>query len=191
MRKKYNQKEFDQVLDNFFKTYQDRGMKKWQGMMLSDHTATINRDNQQRAVVYSKKPTMSEEQSSELLMTAYANHRQVAVQLKELDVEGHIQPDIVGFVEGYHIDEIMISENWVDLSNINKVDMRGYDRINFGRVIFPNFFLLCYKNHFGMFLQWFFMRYPKRYPSSSALIYLKALNAFKTIFIHNNIYRKL
>lgn len=123
MRKKYNQKEFDQVLDNFFKTYQDRGMKKWQGMMLSDHTATINRDNQQRAVVYSKKPTMSEEQSSELLMTAYANHRQVAVQLKELDVEGHIQPDIVGFVKGYHIDEIMISENWVDLSNINNVDM--------------------------------------------------------------------
>lgn len=123
MNKKYNQKEFDQILDNFFKTYQDRGMKKWQGMMLSDHTATINRDNQQRAVVYQKKPTMTEEQSSELLMTAYANHRQVAVQLKELDVEGHIQPDIVGFVEGYHVDEIMISGEWVDLSNINNVDM--------------------------------------------------------------------
>ena len=123
MRKKYNQKEFDQILDNFFKTYQDRGMKKWQGLMLSDHTAAINRDNQQRAVVYSKKPTMSEEQASELLMTAYANHRQVAVQLKELDVEGHIQPDIVGFVEGYHIDEIMISGEWVDLSNINNVNM--------------------------------------------------------------------
>ncbi|MCO6530340.1 MAG: hypothetical protein J6588_00650 [Lactobacillus sp.] len=123
MRKKYNQKEFDQILDNFFKTYQDRGMKKWQGLMLSDYTAAINRDNQQRSVVYCKKPTMSEEQASELLMTAYANHRQVAVQLKELDVEGHIQPDIVGFVEGYHIDEIMISGSWVDLDNINNVDM--------------------------------------------------------------------
>ena len=69
MRKKYNQKEYDQILDNFFKTYQDRGMKKWQGLMLSDHTTAINRDNQQRAVVYSKKPTMSEEQASELLIT--------------------------------------------------------------------------------------------------------------------------
>ena len=98
-------------------------MKKWQGMMLSDHTTTINRDNQQRAVVYSKKPIMTEEQASELLMTVYANHRQVAVQLKELDVEGHIQPDIVGFVECYHIDEIMISGEWVDLSNINNVNM--------------------------------------------------------------------
>lgn len=46
MRKKYNQKEFEQILENFFKTYQDWGMKKWQGLMLSDHTAAINRDNQ-------------------------------------------------------------------------------------------------------------------------------------------------
>ena len=66
---------------------------------------------------------MTEEQASELLMTAYANHKQVAVQLKELDVEGHIQPDVVGFVEVYHIDEIMISGNWVNLSNMNNVDM--------------------------------------------------------------------
>lgn len=123
MKKKFNQKEFDQILDDFFKTYQDRGMKKWQGLMLSDHTAAINRDKQQRAAFYSKKSTMSEEQASELLMTAYANHRQVAVQLKELDVEGHIQPDIVGLVEGYHIDEIMISGKWVDLDNINNVNM--------------------------------------------------------------------
>lgn len=123
MHKKYSQKEFDQVLDDFFKTYQDRGMKKWQGLMLSDHTVAINRSKQQIAKIYQKKPTMSEEQSSELLMTAYANHRQVAVQLKELDIEGHIQPDIVGWVEGYHVDEIMISDSWVELSNINNVDV--------------------------------------------------------------------
>ena len=91
--------------------------------MLSDHTAAINRSKQQIAKVYYRKPTMSEEQASELLMTAYANHRQVAVQLKELDVEGNVQPDIVGFVEGYHVDEIMISGEWVDLDSINNVSM--------------------------------------------------------------------
>lgn len=79
--------------------------------MLSDHAAAINRSKQQIAKVYYRKPTMSEEQASELLMTAYANHRQIAVQLKELDVEGNVQPDIVGFVEGYHVDEIMILVN--------------------------------------------------------------------------------
>lgn len=58
---------------------------------------------------------MSEKRASELLVMAYANHSQVAVQLKELDIEGNIQPDIVG---GYHIDEIMISGEWVNLNNI-------------------------------------------------------------------------
>ena len=93
--------------------------------MLSDHTATINRDNQQRAVVCCKKPTMSEVQASELLMASYANHRQVAVQLKELDLEGSNQPDITGFVEGYHINKIMIFGKWVVLYNINNVNMQN------------------------------------------------------------------
>ena len=121
MKKKFNQKEFDQILDDFFKTYQDRGMKKWQGLMLSDHTAAINRDKQQIAKVYQKKTTMSEEQASELLMTAYANHRQVSVQLKELDIDNRVQPDIIGHVQGYFLDKIVISGSEIELSNINHV----------------------------------------------------------------------
>lgn len=42
--------------------------------MLSDHTAVINRDNQQRKVVYSKKPTVSKEFASKLLIMAYVDH---------------------------------------------------------------------------------------------------------------------
>lgn len=47
----------------------------------------------------------------------------MSVQLKEIDVEGHIKQDIVGFVDGYHIDEIMISGKWVDLANFNNASM--------------------------------------------------------------------
>ena len=121
MNKKFNQEEFDQILDNFFKTYQDRGMKKWQGFFLSDHTATMNKDNRQRSIIYHKKEPMTVEEVGKILMNAYANHRQVSVQLKELDIEGKVQPDIVGFVQGYQIDEIVISGIWIDLNNINNV----------------------------------------------------------------------
>lgn len=121
MSKKLNQREFDQILDNFFKTYQDRGMKKWQGFFLSDHTATIKKDEAKRATIYRKKKPMSVVSVSKSLFKAYANHRQVAVQVKELDIEGNIQPDIVGFVQGYQANEIMISNTWVDLDNINHV----------------------------------------------------------------------
>ena len=40
--------EFDKIVEEFFRTYQDRGMKKWAGFYLSDHTAKINRDKKRR-----------------------------------------------------------------------------------------------------------------------------------------------
>lgn len=58
-------------------------MKKWQGFMLSDHIATLNRDKEEKAKIYSEKYTMSETEVSEILLQAYANNKVVAVQLKE------------------------------------------------------------------------------------------------------------
>lgn len=115
--------DFDKTVNDFFKNYQDRGMTKWQGMMLSDHVATMNRDNRNRSKVYKMKKTMSQEEVSELLMAAYANAKPVSIQLKELDPEGRVQPDVEGIVQGYNVDEIIISSKPVDLDNINHVDM--------------------------------------------------------------------
>ena len=117
-------KKFNNVLKDFFKNYQDRGMKKWQGLMLSDHTAAINRSKLDLDKVYIKKKTMTQEESSELLMYAYANHKLVSVQLKELDADGNVQPDIVGVVEGYNIDDIIVSSKRISLDNINHVEIK-------------------------------------------------------------------
>lgn len=35
--------DFDKKVTEFFRTYQDRGMKKWQGFFLSDHTLAIKK----------------------------------------------------------------------------------------------------------------------------------------------------
>lgn len=43
-------KEFDQRVTDFFAHYQDRGMKKWAGFFLSDHTAMINKETRQKSV---------------------------------------------------------------------------------------------------------------------------------------------
>ncbi|RMC49622.1 PTS transporter subunit EIIC [Lactobacillus sp. ESL0228] len=64
-------KEFDKRLDDFFRTYQDRGMKKWQGFMLSDFTSKVGKIDKERAQVYEKKKPMSLESISEILMIAY------------------------------------------------------------------------------------------------------------------------
>lgn len=114
---------FNDIVNNFFKNYQDRGMKKWQGFMLSDHIATLNRDKEEKAKEYTEKDTMSETEVSQVLLQAFANNKVVSVQLKEKTLDKKIQPDIVGLVKGYEGDKIVIGTNEVELSNINNIEI--------------------------------------------------------------------
>ena len=115
---------FNDTVNNFFKNYQDRGMKKWQGFMLSDHIAALNKDKENNAKEYFEKNSMSEEEVSQVLLQAFANNKVVAVQLKEKTLDKKIQPDIVGLVKGYKGDKIIIGNNEVELSNINNVQLQ-------------------------------------------------------------------
>ena len=116
--------KFNDTVNNFFKNYQDRGMKKWQGFMLSDHIATLNRDKEEKAKVYTEKDTMSETEVSQILLQAFANNKVVVVQLKEKTLDKKIQPDIVGLVKGYDGDRIVIGDTEVELSNINNIEIQ-------------------------------------------------------------------
>ena len=115
---------FNDIVNNFFKNYQDRGMKKWQGFMLSDHIATLNRDKEEKAKVYAEKDTMSETEVSQVLLQSFANNKVVAIQLKEKTLDKKIQPDIVGLVKGYDEDKIIIGDTEVELSNINNIQIQ-------------------------------------------------------------------
>lgn len=116
--------DFNDTVNNFFKNYQDRGMKKWQGFMLSDHIATLNRDKEEKATVYAEKDTMFEVEISQVLLQAFANNKIVSVQLKEKTIDKKIQPDIVGLVKGYDQDKIIIGDNKIELSNINNIQLQ-------------------------------------------------------------------
>lgn len=115
--------DFNDKVNNFFKNYQDRGMKKWQGFMLSDHIAALNKDKENNAKVYTEKETMSEVEISQVLLQAFANNKVVAVQLKEKTLDKKIQPDIVGLVKGYDGDKIVIGDNEIELGDINNIQI--------------------------------------------------------------------
>ena len=115
---------FNDTVNNFFKNYQDRGMKKWQGFMLSDHIAALNKDKENNAKVYTEKDSMSEADISQVLLQAFANNKVVSVQLKEKTLDKKIQPDIVGLLKGYEVDKIIIGDNKVELSDINHIEIR-------------------------------------------------------------------
>lgn len=116
--------DFNDTVNNFFKNYQDRGMKKWQGFMLSDHIAALNKDKEEKAKVYTEKGAMSEIEISQILLQAFANNKVVSVQLKEKTLDKKIQPDIVGLLKGYEGDKIIIGDNKVELSDINHIEIR-------------------------------------------------------------------
>ena len=116
--------DFNDTVNNFFKNYQDRGMKKWQGFMLSDHIAALNKDEENNAKEYSEKYSRSEAEVSQVLWQAFANNKVVAVQLKEKTLDKKIQPDIVGLVKGYEQDKIIIGDTEVELSNINNIQIQ-------------------------------------------------------------------
>ena len=92
--------------------------------MLSDHIATLNRDKEEKAKVYTEKETMSEVEISQVLLQAFANNKVVSVQLKEKTLDKKIQPDIVGLVKGYDQDKIIIGDNKIELSNINNIEIQ-------------------------------------------------------------------
>ena len=92
--------------------------------MLSDHIATLNRDKEEKAKVYSEKDTMSEIEISQVLLQAFANNKVVSVQLKEKTLDKKIQPDILGLVKGYNKVKIVIGDTEVELGNINNIQIQ-------------------------------------------------------------------
>lgn len=113
--------DFDKIVTDFFKNYHDRGMKKWGGFFLSDHTLKINQDQKKRDEVFPKRKTMTEEEVSTKLFQAFSNHYYVEIQLKELDNEGKYKADICGFVEGYIDKQIIVSGQRIILDDINNI----------------------------------------------------------------------
>ena len=115
--------DFDRKVELFFKNYQDRGMKKWAGFFLSDHTLKINKDQSKQKIVHHKKETMPLVEIGDLLFKAFSEHRYVEIQLKELDGEGEFKDCLSGFVEGYYGSMIMVSGQKIDLNNINHISL--------------------------------------------------------------------
>jgi hypothetical protein len=83
--------------------YVDRGMVKWNGYYLSDHTESVGKYTQERANERNQvvMPEMSLENITAILFHAYSNHLQVSVQERTLSSGGFAPPLITGLVVGF------------------------------------------------------------------------------------------
>lgn len=130
---KLRQIDDDQLVQRFFEhDYRDRGILKWQGYYLSDHTAALKKQAKQEAKKYPGRAQQSLEEMSQLLSQAYANGQTVSIQLNNRDLDGHFLPDLVGKVIGYEDDRVYLAgQEGVALGDVRNVE-RGTTRVDSG-----------------------------------------------------------
>lgn len=76
------------VVDQFFEhDYQDRGMTKWQGFYLSDHTVAIKQQKYKIKQIPKEKQPQPISLIKQRLCYAFKNNYAVIIQLNELNLE--------------------------------------------------------------------------------------------------------
>lgn len=80
--------------------YQDRGLLKWIGFYLSDHTEKLVKEEQSRKNVNLAKEQMESEEIQKILQTAVLKRLPVKIQKEERDINGYFSDDIIGQING-------------------------------------------------------------------------------------------
>jgi hypothetical protein len=107
------------------KNYKDRGIMKWAGFYLSDHTAALGKEKVKRDHVNVRREKQSLEEISECLFESFIYRYAVSVQLDVLDKNDEFVDDIRGVVDGFEEDDVYIAKvkfSIEDVRNVEKID---------------------------------------------------------------------
>ncbi|MFC6181578.1 hypothetical protein [Lactiplantibacillus daowaiensis] len=112
------------VQDFFDHVYHDRGMVKWQGFYLSDHTSALKKQHVQTAQTYPEKPQQTLAVIGACLQQAYLTNQRVSLQLNERDQDDRLLPDLTGHVTGYYDTDIVLDgRQFIALNRIRHVTL--------------------------------------------------------------------
>lgn len=97
----------------FEKYYVDRGMMKWQGYYLSDHTSMLNveAENKRQRLNQKIRPQDSKQQIAATIEVAITKCREVVVQINERDQNNQLAEEIQGKILGYSGDELYFGDD--------------------------------------------------------------------------------
>lgn len=110
--------------------YQDRGMIKYQGFYLSDHTALLKKLYKTEAKSNPKKEQMSLEDIDRVLFTARQSNVPIAVQLEQVDMEGRYSDDVIGFIMGHDNLGVYVGDQKVNYDEIRNVEITTIKKWN-------------------------------------------------------------
>ncbi len=108
--------------------YQERGIVKYQGFFLSEHTSTLTKDEYDRYNIMQPKDELDESTIFEILNDAVTTHAHVSIQLNFRDIEGNFMPDITGQVKGHDECNIYIDDYKMRIDQVRHIEI-----IRFGK----------------------------------------------------------
>lgn len=110
--------------------FRDRGIKKWAGFYLSEHTAVQESLTANRKKVNHQKPQMGMDEITSIINEAILKSKQVAIQVEEVDANGHYNDDVVGLVSGGDEMGIYVKYTKVNFDEIRNVQFVSFKKWN-------------------------------------------------------------
>lgn len=113
-------------LDPYFLEYKDRGIKKWTGFFLSEHTAMVEKEKAKDKLI-ARLPQQSMAQIDHYLDQSIKYNKLLDIQLNTLDDLGKVKPHVTGTFRGFaDMDTVMIGDVYIDYMDIRHIKIRDF-----------------------------------------------------------------
>ena len=106
---------------SYGESYQDRGMVKWAGFYLSEHTDTLNDQMTREKNCPQQKMQMVIDEIGTILSEAQRRNKEIAIQIEERDSNGYYKPDTVGVIKGFDELGIFVGNTKIGYDEIRHV----------------------------------------------------------------------
>ena len=108
--------------------YSDRGMMKWGGFVLSEHSQLNEEEEKRRNRDYPPKPMMTEEEIQAVLFSAIQKNKPVSIQTTKIDKNGRHSPDCVGLVLGGDGNFLSVGSERIDFYEIRHIALLNREK---------------------------------------------------------------
>lgn len=104
--------------------YHDRGIKKYMGFFLSDHTSRLHEETAKDYRVVDGRGSMSYEEINDVLNVAILKNKSVSIQINTRDNETrNFNDDIIGKLKGYTNEELFLDDIAIPMTLIRNVKL--------------------------------------------------------------------
>lgn len=114
------------LVTRFLHEYHDRGMMKWNGFYLSDHTSKYNKMEQSNKKKRDRNHSvqMSEEEIISVINQAVVKKYIVIIELNTRNLENEIPEFITGYIEGSFEDKLFVQQRMIALEEIYSIKIK-------------------------------------------------------------------